>query len=329
MYWQQLWAESAVPASAEDNAVTGHTAQSGAGDLPAQNTTNQRWLDDNQAGFLGLPRGSLVGFGLLFGLIICLGFLLLSITIAAGPTSPIQPWMAFLFTLTLLLLLVIGSWLRWGWIVTATLTTICLILAVGLYTVRGSIRLAYQTGDVAREMMVYTQTSPDVMRVVRRLEEAAMRRAGGTRLPLMYDNETVWLWYLRDWPGAIAVPGGRLNGPPPADVQAVLILQENLDRYPENRTYLQGFVLQRYPLRWWFPEDQVYRISGFTSGSLLERLFRNPFDYETTAQLWRYLMFRQPPAGLGSTDFVIAVRPELARQIGIGLGGTLHMDNSR
>jgi len=41
------------------------------------------------------------------------------------------------------------------------------------------------------------------------------------------------------------------------------------------------------------------------------------------------LMFRQPPAGLGSTDFVIAVRPELARQIGIGLGGTLHMDNSR
>jgi hypothetical protein len=112
-------------------------------------------------------------------------------------------------------------------------------------------------------------------------------------------------------------------------VQAVLILQENLDRYPENRTYLQGFVLQRYPLRWWFPEDQVYRISGFTSGSLLERLFRNPFDYETTAQLWRYLMFRQPPAGLGSTDFVIAVRPKLARQIGIGLGGTLHMDNSR
>jgi hypothetical protein len=82
--------------------------------------------------------------------------------------------------------------------------------------------------------------------------------------------------------------------------------------------------LQRYPLRWWFPEDQTYRING-TGSSLLERLLRNPLDYETTAQLWKYLMFRQPPAGLGSTDFVVAVRPELARQIGIGLGGSLRM----
>lgn len=317
--WQEAWEAAATPAATEA-AVPVDTA--GAGDLAPAPVNGWRWLDEWRPGALGLPKGSLLSFGLLFSLIISLSFLLLLITVAAGPASPIQPWMAVLFMLTLFTLLVIGAGLRWSWTVTAALAAICLALAIGLYTVRSSVRLAYQTGDVAREMMVYTQTSPDVMRVIRRLEEAAMRRGGGTRLPVMYDNETVWLWYLRDWPGAIAVPGGGLNGPPAEDVQAVLLLQENLDRYPENRAYLEGFVVQRYPLRWWFPEDQAYRLNG---NSLLDRLLRNPFDYETSAQLWRYLMFRQPPAGLGSTDFVIAVRPELARQIGVGLGGSLRM----
>ncbi|WP_322488997.1 flippase activity-associated protein Agl23 [Chloroflexus sp.] len=317
--WQEAWEAATTPAATEA-AVPVDTV--GAGDLVPTPAGGWHWLDEWRPGALGLPKGSLLSFGLLFGLIISLGFLLLLITVAAGPASPIRPWMAVLFTLTLFTLLVIGAGLRWSWTVTAALMAICLALAIGLYTVRGSVRLVYQTGDVAREMMVYTQTSPDVMRVIRRLEEAAMRRGGGTRLPVMYDNETVWLWYLRDWPGAIAVPGGRLNGPPAEDVQAVLLLQENLDRYPENRAYLEGFVIQRYPLRWWFPEDQAYRLNG---SSLLDRLLRNPFDYETSAQLWRYLMFRQPPAGLGSTDFVIAVRPELARQIGVGLGGSLRM----
>ncbi len=321
--WQQDQVLAAELAVAEPVTPAATDApSSGAGDLAPAPTGGWRWLEDWQPGALGLPKGSLFSFGLLFGLIVSLGYLLLTITVAAGPTSPIQPWQAFIFTLTLFTLLVIGAGLRWGWTVTAAIVAIWLALGIGFYTARASIRLAYQTGDVAREMMVYTQTSPDVMRIARRLEEAALRRGGGTRLPVMYDNETVWLWYLRDWPGAVYVPGGRLNGPPAAEVQAVLLLQENLDRYPENRTYLQDFVLQRYPLRWWFPEDQTYRLNG---SSLLDRLLRNPLDYEASAQLWRYLMFRQPPAGLGSTDMVIAVRPELARQIGIGLGGSLRM----
>lgn len=319
--WQQRWSTQMLPTTATA-AVIADNEVSGSGDVASPLGGGWRWIEDWQSGALGLPKGSVWSFGLLCGLIIGLGYLLLSITIAAGPTSPIQPWMALLFVVILLTLLVVGSGLRWGWRIAAAITAIWLAAFIGVYTVRGSVRLAYQTGDVAREMMVYTQTSPDVMRVVRRLEEAAMRRGGGTRLPILYDNETVWRWYFRDWPGAVYLPDGRLNGPPSEDIQAVFLLQENLDRYPENRAYLEGFVIQRYPLRWWFPEDQVYRLNG---GSLLDRLLQNPFAYDTMAQMWNYLMFRQPPAGLGSTDFIIAVRPELARQIGIGLGGSLRM----
>jgi hypothetical protein len=33
------------------------------------------------------------------------------------------------------------------------------------------------------------------------------------------------------------------------------------------------------------------------------------------------LIYRTPPGTLGSTDFYIAVRPELAAEIGLGTGG--------
>jgi hypothetical protein len=42
---------------------------------------------------------------------------------------------------------------------------------------------------------------------------------------------------------------------------------------------------------------------------------RAPFDNATQVQLWKFLMHRDPGAPLGSTDFVVAVRPELADQL--------------
>jgi hypothetical protein len=41
-------------------------------------------------------------------------------------------------------------------------------------------------------MMIYTQTSPDVKRVIDRLDEALRRRSNATTATVWYDNETVW-----------------------------------------------------------------------------------------------------------------------------------------
>jgi hypothetical protein len=49
-------------------------------------------------------------------------------------------------------------------------------------------------------------------------------------------------------------------------------------------------------------------------------MLRTPFDGQTAAQYWDYMLFRVPPAPLGSTDFVLVVRPELADEIGLGIG---------
>jgi uncharacterized protein (TIGR03663 family) len=279
-----------------------------------------------------LPGAAWAIYGALFAAVVGLGFVLMTaiIGLESAPTvAPfLTPALVLAASLALLALLTFGAGLRWGRRPALALLVVCLGLAIGLYTARGAVRLAYVNGDVPTEPLVYTQTSPDVLRVVRNLEEASIRRGRGLALPVIYDNETVWSWYLRNFSRAERT-GGQLLAPPGPEVMAVLLLQENLDRHPENRGYLDGFVLQRYPLRWWFPEDDVYRLRSdwreapLEQVSLLGQLLRAPLDREVGVRWWRFLIFRDPGRPLGSTDVVIAVRPIMADQIGPGFGGSL------
>ncbi len=235
------------------------------------------------------------------------------------------PWVPLL-GFVLIGLLTAGSALLRGtrWAIGALALAVSLLLA--LYGIRSAFQLSFLWGDVPREMMIYTQTSPDVQRVVNRLEEAATRRGGGLDLVIWYDNETVWDWYMRRFRNAQEQPP-VLTAAPGEEVAAVLMLEENYAE-PENQQKLAGFRIQRYPLRWWFPEDQTYRLpSNWMSAPvdefspLLMRVLRTPFDPRTATQFWQYMIYRVPPAPLGSTDFVLAVRPELADEIGLGTGG--------
>ncbi len=267
-------------------------------------------------------------FAVLFAVIVSLCFVLMTAIVGFGEKSLLQPWVAPIFCLAMLTLLSLGVGLRWGTRSSVIALAICVAVTGSLYTARSAYRLAYQNGDTPREMLVYTQTSPDVMRVVRRIEEASHRRGNGLAMPVFYDNETVWTWYMRDFSKSQRTPE-QLVGPPDPGVMAVLLLDENMTRYPRNRQMLDGFVLQRYPLRWWFPEDQIYRLAPgwqdapLESVSLLGQFLRAPFDRNVDVRIWKFLMFRQPGYPLGSSDFYVAVRPELASQIGVGLGGDL------
>lgn len=240
---------------------------------------------------------------------------------AATVVPFLTPALILAISLLLLLFLVVGAGLRWGWRGAAAILTVCVSLSIGLYTVRNALRLAYINGDVPTEPLVYTQTSPDIMHAIRRLEEASIRRGRGLDMPVIYDNETIWSWYLRNFVRA-EQSSGQLTAPPAPEVMAVLMLQENFDRHPENRSYLEGFVIQRYPLRWWFPEDDVYRLNAnwreapLDQVSLLGQLLRAPLDRDVGERWWNFLLFRNPGQSLGSTDVVIAVRSEIADQIG-------------
>jgi uncharacterized protein (TIGR03663 family) len=256
--------------------------------------------------------------------IVGLGFVLLSNH--AGEQGAAEG-LAFVVLLVLVLLggvLSVVAALTNGWRWSLGALALAASLAMGLYTLRASWQLSFRHADTPREIMIFVQTSPDVARVIERLEQASIRRTGRLDMPVIYDNETIWLWYMRDFRRATN-SGPALAGPPDPEVMAVLLLEENMSE--ANRSYLRGFQLQRYPLRWWFPESETYRLGdGWANApleqtSLLGRALRAPFDNTTISQLWQFLIYRTPPGTLGSTDFYIAVRPELAAEIGLGTGG--------
>jgi Dolichyl-phosphate-mannose-protein mannosyltransferase len=251
-----------------------------------------------------------------------------SIAIFSKPDDPEQWRIPFVLLgcLAFVLLLSVGATAlrgaRWA---TGSLA-LAVTLLVGVYGAHSSYQLSFLWPDVAREKMIFVQTSPDVARVIDRLEQASIRRGGGLDMPIWYDNETVWAWYLRRFTNKQQV-APQLTTPPGPEIQAVLMLQENIDANPQNLQDLTGFRVQRYPLRWWFPNEGNHLPDDWLSAPvadnspLLMRLLRNPLDGHAQAQLWRYLIYRTPPEPLGTVDFIIAVRPELADEIGLGTGG--------
>lgn len=260
-----------------------------------------------------------------------LGFVLMTTYANADTEIAIPGWIipSILLVLWGLLVAAAGMYRNWRW--SLSMLALCVTLLGSAYTIRNAYRLSFLSGDTPREMLIYTQTSPDVMHVVRRLEEASRRRGGGLDIPILYDNETVWQWYFRDFTNARRVEP-RLTAPPGEEIQAVFMLQENISRNPENSEYLQDFRLQQLPLRWWFPEGEIYnlgesdhwRTAPLDEVSLLAQALRAPFADETIVNLWDFLMYRDTNARLGSTDFVLAVRPVLADQIGLGTGAELN-----
>jgi predicted membrane-bound mannosyltransferase len=260
-----------------------------------------------------------------------LNYTILSIFVNATERADVPGLVLVLLTTGLLMMVIVILGINWGWRWAVSVLALCLFLTGGFYTLRNTHRVVYRLGDVPREMLIYTQTSPDVRRVVRRLEAISYRRTAGLDMPVIYDNETVWTWYLRNFPNASRT-GPQLSSPPDDDVMAVVILQENLDNYPDNLDKLQGFQLQRFPLRWWFPESKVYRLSegwqerSIEQVSLLGSVLREPTADQTIIRLWRFLIHRNPQAALGSTDFVLAVRPEIAPQVGPGIGKDLRKE---
>lgn len=207
----------------------------------------------------------------------------------------------------------------------ALLALLSLALAFGVFfTLRSTVRLSYVNGDVAVEPMVFVQTSPDVARALDNLRQASLLRTGKLDLPIRFDNETVWDWYLRNY---TETSGSRGTQIPEIgeEVQAVFMLSENV---AANESNLTGFLRQEYPLRWWFPECEVYRFPGSDSycgsnpesSSLLSRVMRRPWDGKALAEYWQFWFDRKLPAPLGSTNWTLFVRPEVAAEFGVGSG---------
>ena len=189
-------------------------------------------------------------------------------------------------------------------------------------------RLSYVSPDVPTEMMIYTQTSPDVTRIVGELSELSYELTGNDGIEVWYDSGVSWpmQWYLRNFPNKRFV-GSSISGPP--DDVPILIISTQYEANFDD--YLSGYSSTEYVLRWWFPED-IYRDFAIApeippgrsawkskddphgiidiAGSIADTI-ENDLSPEGQARLYRLLLYRDLEQPLGQYNFKVYIRNDL------------------
>jgi predicted membrane-bound mannosyltransferase/DNA-binding beta-propeller fold protein YncE len=162
-----------------------------------------------------------------------------------------------------------------------------------VFSIRTAGVASFEHGDIPVELLVYTQTSPDIPRLRDAIDQVAKATGLGRDLPVLVDQEFTWpwVWYLRDY-RAVSYRSST-DGPLPEG--AILLVEKSkvASLQLDPAQYDSG---QPFRLRWWFPEN--YRV--LTRDNFMDVLFS-----PSTWNVWRnYYVSRTPPAPLGSLDGV-------------------------
>jgi streptogramin lyase len=190
-----------------------------------------------------------------------------------------------------------------------------LAIAVGALftlTVRAGTMASFQHGDTPVEMLVYTQTSPDIPQLRDRIDTLAEESGLGRALPIVVDSvdgfSWPWAWYLRDYTNVQYLEVTSNFKPPP---DAVLLLARsgaaNVDQ--------AGYRVTPYRHRWWFVEESYRKLGpGEGLGDVLklpDNVFNALTSSRTLGDLWDYWLWRREvtPRTVGSVD-AIAYFPE-------------------
>jgi predicted membrane-bound mannosyltransferase len=224
-----------------------------------------------------------------------------------------------------------------------------------LYQFHSGFTLAYRQPDGAQELAVYVQTSPDVTRVMKELNAFSQFTTGGKDVKVIYDSEVSWPfeWYLGDYPNKQFIGGSRAD--PGPDVKVMFLgYQTGSNNYHDlsdsasddaatkawKAKMRQDWTVQRYALRWWFPEEwykneflphqfatdangqiitdpatgeQKQASALSQTGDALHTIFNTITVPDNQSKLWNYLMYKEPPKPLGSTDFMVFIRKDSAQ----------------
>ena len=160
---------------------------------------------------------------------------------------------------------------------------------------RAGVMAAFRHGDIPVEMIVYTQTSPDIHNLARILREqdaskdvhiAAIDGTSGFHWP--------WYWYLRGKEEIEYTNYGVLETTAPPNAPVALVHSNN--KSTADPTFAEVYSEPQLLIqRWWFPEA-VYR--GYHSqeenlGNFgIRKLIANPLDRQTWRDLADYFLYR-------------------------------------
>ena len=170
------------------------------------------------------------------------------------------------------------------------------IMFFGL-TFQSGWRVTYLSGDVPTEIMVYTQTSPDVRRIAKEIEQISVSTGDRFDTPIIVDSEGgfswPWAWYLRDY--RVSYPNLSDNTNEVALDDAAVLIVNAVNNSAIQDSLAEDFVIgQRFQHRSWFPES--YRGMNWLSGG------NNLLESSVWQSVSRYWLLRELATPLGSVD---------------------------
>ena len=165
---------------------------------------------------------------------------------------------------------------RLGWRALPLLGVLIVVVALAFFSLRTMIGVTFQRGDVPEDMLIYTQSSPELARFADDIDALAEATGRGADLRIAIDARQSfawpWNWYLRDY--RHVTYRNMESGLPPGEFDVILVNAHNAavvtaDLAERGHAGLAPPIRYRHHL--WFPEN--YK-KALTAG---------PFD----AQAWR------------------------------------------
>ena len=203
-----------------------------------------------------------------------------------------------------------GQARRVGVATMAKLAAIPAVLVLMVLTVRASAMASYSHGDVPVEMLVYTQTSPDIRTLAGEFRSANGYEGEDNGISIDVDDTSgftwPWAWYLRD-SSRYHASYRNIDGEAIVDrspTAEVLLVHSNNEEGVA--TSLQGLYTegQRIRHRWWFPEHTYRDLT-------LDRLASGLVDRETWRSVVDYWLFREGVRhNIGSEDAYVYFDPD-------------------
>ena len=187
----------------------------------------------------------------------------------------------------------------WKTALSASALVMCGILF--LLTVRAGWVATYVHSDVPREMLIYTQTAPDLHNLVREIETAGNLTGDRKEIRLSIDSADgftwPWAWYLRGYDN-VTYPDQSESVSPPGDGTAIAVInaKNNTKVEPElGEDYTDG---RRIVHRWWFPENETYKNPSLS----LRKFGEAVVDRDAWRTSLDFFLYRKLASDIGSVD---------------------------
>ena len=193
-----------------------------------------------------------------------------------------------------------------SWTSKRVFLSISLILII--LTIRISTQSSFDDPDVPDEMIVYTQTSPHVHAMSKRIYSESLNKLGNKNLKISIDTSDgytwPWAWYLRDFENTEYVNFDNYDDNLNLQSDILIVHQRNKETIEialgDNiKDYDQNLI----PLRWWYPEN--YRMSNYDD--FIDKIS----NFENIQGMMNYFFFRDLETSIGSVNTIVYIKSDM------------------